>query len=150
MKISIRVADWNAQQHELLQIRYAVFVDEQGVPAELEHDRHDEGALHLLAGPAGGRPVATARMLADGHIGRMAVLPACRRQGIGSAMLRDLIRLARERGIRQLFLNAQCEAQAFYERLGFVAEGGVFEDAGIDHRRMGMQLDPDGSWPIAR
>ena len=144
MKVAIRVVDWEAQRHELMQIRHAVFVDEQGVPVELEHDRHDQGALHLLASSGDRRPVATARMLADGHIGRMAVLPAWRRRGIGSAMLRELIRLARERGILRIFLNAQCGAQAFYERLGFVAEGDVFEDAGIDHRRMSMQLDRNG------
>jgi predicted GNAT family N-acyltransferase len=149
MTIIIRPAEWQEQKHDLLRIRHAVFVDEQGVPVELEHDRHDEGALHLLAYPAGGQPVATARMLKDGHIGRMAVLSAWRGRGIGTAMLGELVRLARQRRIRALFLNAQCGAQAFYERLGFVAEGEVFEDAGIDHRRMQMPLEQNPGGGIA-
>jgi predicted GNAT family N-acyltransferase len=142
MTYLITIADWKTRQHDLLHIRHRVFVDEQGVPIELEHDRHDRTALHLLASTAENEPIATARMLADGHVGRMAVMPAWRRLGVGSALLGELTRLAAERGIRQLTLNAQCEAESFYARLGFVAEGKVFVDAGIDHRRMRMQLRP--------
>ena len=143
MKATIVQADWRRQRRDLLAIRYAVFVDEQGVPMELEHDEYDQGALHLLARNPEGQPVATARMLPDGHIGRMAVLPAWRNQGIGSAMLRKLIRMAREQSIGELFLNAQCEAETFYQQLGFDAKGDVFIDAGINHRRMTMQLGTD-------
>lgn len=143
MKAIIVQADWRRQRRDLLAIRYAVFVDEQGVPMELEHDEHDQDALHLLARDPKGQAVATARMLPDGHIGRMAVLPAWRNQGIGSAMLRKLIRMAREQGIGELCLNAQCEAETFYQRLGFDAKGDVFIDAGINHRRMTMQLGTD-------
>ena len=144
MKVVIVPVDWDSRHRDLLTIRYAVFVDEQGVPAELEHDDCDRQALHLIATDPGGRPLATARMLPDGHIGRMAVLSPWRGQGIGSAMLRELIGLAAERGISDLFLNAQCEAESFYRRLGFEPEGEVFDDAGIDHRRMTLHLEPDG------
>lgn len=144
MKVFIEPVDWQTRQQDLLGIRFEVFVDEQGVPAELEHDEYDPPALHLLATAPDGKPVATARMLPDGHIGRMAVLRAWRRQGIGSAMLRELIGLAAGRRINTLVLNAQCEAESFYRRLGFNPEGGIFKDAGIDHRRMTMKLGPDG------
>ena len=144
MDAVIAQVDWNQKKPVLLAIRFAVFVDEQGVPAELEHDEHDPGAVHLLARTAGDIPVATARMLDDGHIGRMAVLPAWRRQGLGSALLRELIDLARHRGMSQVQLHAQCHAEAFYRRLGFVAEGEVFPDAGIDHRSMYLRLPLSG------
>jgi predicted GNAT family N-acyltransferase len=141
MKVVIDSIDWNSGQDQLLAIRYAVFVDEQGVPRELERDEHDQGALHLIARTADGAAVGTARMLRDGHIGRMAVLPAWRRRGVGSALLRELTRIAGDRGIHSLFLNAQCEAESFYRRFGFVAEGEVFADAGIAHRRMILPSD---------
>lgn len=142
MEISIIEADWATHKAQLLHIRYAVFVDEQGVPAELEHDTLDAGATHLLARDAQGIAVATARMLPDGHIGRMAVSRAFRRQGIGSAMLKRLIGIAATRGLPRLFLHAQCDAVPFYQRLGFVAEGDIFKDAGIDHQLMCMTTPP--------
>jgi predicted GNAT family N-acyltransferase len=136
MDAVIAQVDWNQKKPVLLAIRFAVFVDEQGVPAELEQDALDPDAIHLLATSQVGEPVATARMLADGHIGRMAVLPGWRRRGIGAAMLRRLIEIASAQGRREVFLHAQCQAEPFYRRLGFVAEGEEFQDAGISHRRM--------------
>lgn len=141
----IRSVDWNRHRDELLAIRFAVFVDEQGVPVELEHDDQDAHARHLLASTPEGVPIATARLLPDGHIGRMAVLRAWRGRGIGTAVLRALLRHAEAQGHTSVFLHAQCTAEAFYTRLGFVAEGAVFKDAGIDHRTMRLPLGaPDG------
>jgi predicted GNAT family N-acyltransferase len=134
--LDIKQVDWQDAGATLLAIRHAVFVDEQGVPIELEHDEHDAVALHLLAATADGRPVATARMLGDGHIGRMAVLAPWRHQGIGSALLQHLVQLAGGRGLDEVFLHAQCVAEPFYARHGFQPEGPVFDDAGIDHRLM--------------
>ncbi len=136
MDAVIEQVDWNRKKSVLLAIRFAVFVDEQGVPAELEQDARDPDAIHLLATSQVGEPIATARMLADGHIGRMAVLPDWRRRGIGAAMLRRLVEIASAQGRREVFLHAQCQAEPFYRRHGFVAEGEEFEDAGISHRRM--------------
>ena len=141
MNANIAVVDWSRHRKDLLAIRYTVFVGEQGVPIELERDEYDERALHLLVTDPDGQPIGTARMLPEGHVGRMAVLPSWRKQGIGSSMLRELIRIAGENGIDRLFLNAQCEAESFYRRFGFVAEGEVFADAGIAHRRMILPAD---------
>ncbi|MGD8957429.1 MAG: GNAT family N-acetyltransferase [Chromatiaceae bacterium] len=136
MDVVITQVDWNQKKLELLTIRFAVFVDEQGVPAELEQDDRDPGAIHLLVTSQAGEPIATARMLADGQIGRMAVLPDWRRRGIGAAMLRRLVAIASAQGRREVFLHAQCQAEPFYRRLGFIAEGEEFQDAGISHRLM--------------
>ena len=84
----VRQVEWAQAQDTLRAIRDQVFIQEQGVPAELEWDGHDEGCLHLLATDAEGRPIGTVRMLPDGHIGRMAVLsPWRRRHGVGTALL---------------------------------------------------------------
>lgn len=145
MGLKIEVVDWARQNGELMRIRQAVFVEEQGVPAELEHDEHDSSALHLLARLDAGETVATARLVRGGHIGRMAVLAPWRGRGIGSALLRELVRLAAAAGYREVYLHAQCQAEDFYRRLGFVAQGPVFEDAGIPHRRMVRTLTTTGN-----
>lgn len=140
MNYSIEPAAWPADREDLRAVRETVFVSEQGVPADMEWDEHDAAALHLLARDDRRRPVGTGRLLTDGHIGRMAVLAQWRGRGIGTALLNALIDAARARGLGQVALNAQCSAVGFYERLGFVPEGPVFDEAGIPHRHMTLAL----------
>jgi predicted GNAT family N-acyltransferase len=135
-------ADWAHDGAALRAVRTAVFVEEQGVPLELEVDEHDAGSLHVVARDEAGVPIGAGRLLADGHIGRMAVLRAWRGQGVGDAMLRALIEAARDRGVRDVVLNAQTHAVPFYARHGFVAEGDEFLDAGIPHQGMRLRLAP--------
>lgn len=134
MKISL--GDWNALRDEARAIRYTVFVEEQGVPVELEWDAFDADSVHAIARDDSGRALATGRLLPDGHIGRMAVLATARGQGVGSEVLQALIDHARERGDASVVLNAQTHAAAFYARHGFVAEGEEFFEAGIAHIAM--------------
>jgi len=117
-------------------VRSAVFVAEQKVPAELEWDGRDDAAWHWLAEDAGGAPIGVARLLASGQVGRMAVLPPWRHCGVGRALLHAVLRDAARYGVGELWLNAQCTAEPFYARAGFVPEGAVFDEAGIPHRRM--------------
>jgi predicted GNAT family N-acyltransferase len=84
--------------------------------------------------------VGTARLLPDGHIGRMAVLKAHRKKGVGAAMLERLIEAARARGEREVALSAQVHAVAFYRAHGFVEEGAEYEEAGIAHQGMRLTL----------
>ncbi|NIO43716.1 MAG: GNAT family N-acetyltransferase, partial [Burkholderiales bacterium] len=79
--------------------------------------------VHVIAYTDQCEPVATGRLLPDGHIGRIAVLRAWRGRGVGSQVLEALITIAQARGIANCVLNAQTHALAFYERHGFVAEG---------------------------
>jgi len=137
---TIEAARWPDDRPALRQVRETVFVQEQGVPLALEWDADDTTAQHLLARDPAGLPIGTGRLLPDGHIGRMAVLPAWRGRGVGTALLSGLLGAARARGLTQVILNAQCSAVPFYERLGFTAEGPIFDDADIPHRRMRLGL----------
>ena len=132
----VRLADWGRDHGELRAVREAVFVHEQSVPFELEWDGIDADCVHVLAEDEQGRAIGTGRLLPDAHIGRMAVLAGWRGRGVGSALLRALIAIAEERGMREVVLNAQLQAMEFYRRHGFVAEGEPFLDAGIAHQRM--------------
>lgn len=139
--VRIDVLDWAAARGEASRIRIEVFVREQGVPLELEMDESDPLSLHVLAAdPASGAWVGTARLLPDGHIGRMAVAAGARRRGIGRAMLDVLIARARERGDGVVIVHAQTHAAAFYERAGFAVSSAVFDEAGIPHVEMRLSL----------
>lgn len=132
----IVATDWEQDAARLGAVRRAVFIDEQGVSEELEWDAHDAGSLHFLALAADGHAVGCARLLPDGHIGRMAVLPPWRGRGIGRALLDAATAAARARGHRLLQLSAQAHATAFYAAAGFVAVGSAYEEAGIPHVAM--------------
>ncbi|MEN8169622.1 MAG: GNAT family N-acetyltransferase [Pseudomonadota bacterium] len=136
----IKQSRWQDNEEALRMIRKTVFMQEQKVPEELEWDGLDNDAIHLLARDNSGKPIATARMLADGHIGRVAVLPAWRGHGIGSALMQRLIQIGNKRELSEIHLDAQVEAIPFYQRLGFSPHGEVFMDAGIPHRHMHRHL----------
>lgn len=138
--VRVQVGDWKQLRAAASAVRFAVFIQEQGIPAELELDERDAGALHAVAFDSSDTPVGTGRLLPDAHIGRMAVLRAVRGQGIGAAILQSLVAMARTRGMQELRLHAQTSAMGFYERLGFVPIGDEYEEAGIAHRTMARAL----------
>jgi ElaA protein len=141
-----------AEMDEALQVRRAVFIEEQGVDEAIEIDEHDadpasvSSCIHVLA-RLDGRPVATGRLLlGDGpeheaHIGRVAVLASQRRLGTGRAIMAALHDLARGLGYRDVGLSAQSHAVGFYEGLGYAAQGDEYFEAGIPHREMHLRLN---------
>jgi predicted GNAT family N-acyltransferase len=138
--ISIRILVWPDARTSAMGVREAVFVVEQGVPAEIELDEWDPESEHALAFAPGGRVVGTGRLLPDGHIGRMAVLRDWRGRGVGGAILTALVDRAAVRGMRRLVLNAQTHAVPFYARHGFAAFGDEFMEAEIPHVAMAREL----------
>ena len=137
---TVRPVNWNASRESLRAVRLTVFVKEQQVPEDLEWDDEDEHAYHVLATAVDGKPIGTGRLKLDCHIGRMAVLKSWRGRGVGSAILSLLVDFARREGCSQVRLNAQTHALAFYARFGFVAVGDEFDEAGIPHRAMTLDL----------
>lgn len=126
----------SAAQADAHAVRDAVFVDEQQVPRALERDALDALSRHVLARDAGGRAIGTGRLAPDGKIGRMAVVADWRGRGVGDALLRALLRLADDAGLRATHLHAQLRAIDLYARHGFVAHGPQFVEADIAHRAM--------------
>ena len=128
---------WITGQQDLtdaLEIRQKVFVQEQGFPAETERDAFDAQAMHALMFD-GETPVATGRLYFDGaklFLGRICVLKEYRGQSIGDLMTRLMIL----RGFdfaKEIYLHAQLQAQGFYERYGFRAEGEPFLEEGQEN-----------------
>ena len=124
-------------------LRFEVFVDEQGVPRDEELDDHDATARHYGA-TVDGALIGVARVVDHGagvaKIVGVAVRRSARGTGVGRVLMEQVLLACRAAGYRAALLDAQCRVEAFYARLGFVPEGPVFLDAGIDHIRMRRAL----------
>ena len=137
---TVSLVCWHDGEPLLKSVREAVFVREQGVPAELEWDGQDESARHALALSHQGDVIGCGRMFPDGHIGRIAVLPQWRKQKVGTAIMEALLDYARAHDYKQVDVDAQTHALPFYRSFGFAEQGEEFMDAGLPHIKMTMKL----------
>lgn len=131
--------DWETLGSACSAIRKVVFIEEQNVPKAEEWDGRDPQCLHFLL-HVDDRAVGTARLLPDGHIGRVAILEEARGQGLGLHLMEATLAAAREAGHHAVHLDAQTYAIPFYERLGFTAHGNEFLDANIPHYHMSLHF----------
>lgn len=136
----VEQVDYGQALSALRAVREPVFVQEHGLPSDVEQDALDPLSAHVLARDADGRPIGTGRLTPEGRIGRMAVLPGWRGRGVGSVLLEALLHAARQRGWREVGLHAHGEAVAFYQRHGFAPVGGRFVKGGIDQQAMRRPL----------
>ena len=135
----LELLSWDDARAHASPLRFTVFVEEQGVPREIELDDQDPLSLHAVVFEQG-EAIGTGRLLPDGHIGRMAVLKEWRNRGVGGLILDGLMTKARERGDREVALSAQVHAVPFYRAHGFVIDGGEYMEAGIPHQAMKRRL----------
>ena len=138
----IEPADYHADFDDLRTLRVAVSVVEQNIPQEVEFDIVDPDCHHFIARDNQHQAIGTGRLTPDGKIGRMAVLQTWRGQGVGEALLMNLIDKARKLGWTGVSLNAQTNVLGFYERFGFTKEGDAFMEANIPHQIMRLKLEP--------
>jgi len=140
MHYNIRKTSWKEDKQSLSEVRKKVFIDEQNVPEELEWDEFDKDSIHILATDNNSKPIACGRIKPDGHIGRMAVLKEHRNIGIGTDILKALLKFAEDNGTNSVYLHAQTTAIPFYEKQGFKTCSETFMDANIPHKTMEKQL----------
>ncbi len=134
-EIVIKTVGFKESFTDIEEIRTSVFIKEQHVPIEMEWDEFDNDSMHILA-YYNNKPVGTARLLNDGHIGRMAVLKDYRNRNIGQNMLKYILKLAKNKSIQRIQLSAQEHAVEFYKKYGFSVTSDVYLDAGIPHYDM--------------
>ena len=139
-EIEIRRIDSEADLALAMQIRDRVFVEEQGIPMELEHDEYDAESIHVLA-CRDDVAVATARLTlmprGEAVLARVAVLPEHRAGGIGGLVVKKMEELARAAGVRRLTLHPHHYLERFYADLGYARFGGT-QQVG-PHRLMEME-----------
>ena len=138
--VDLRPATWADDRATLQSVRRRVFIDEQGIPEAEEWDDVDPIARHVLALAGNRDAVGTGRLEPTGKIGRVAVLPGHRGTGVGRRIMAHLVNQAPESGFTKVYLHAQAAAEGFYARLGFRTEGPVFEECGIPHLRMTLEI----------
>jgi len=140
--MNIAAADFERDYASLHAVRFAVFVDEQKIPSDLEMDDRDAECHHWLATDERGDAIGTVRLDvgAHGKVGRLAVLARARGHGVGRALMLHVHELARARGLARVWCHAQISAAPFYEKLGYRIASEAFEEAGIEHVRMEFEL----------
>lgn len=144
MMTYIEIGDWSLMQAAAQTVRTAVFVEEQGIAPEDEWDADDATALHAVLFDMQGTPLGNARLLRPSaniaKVGRMAVLREVRGYGYGARLLQALLLEARRRGNKEVRLNAQRSAEGFYAVHKFTVVGEPFDEVGIPHVEMRLDL----------
>ena len=148
----VKTGPWDELGKDAAALRVAVFVEEQGIPLEMEWDEADKTSLHAVAYNRLGVPLATGRLLPSdslagqlgkiksSKLGRMAVNRVMRGSKLGRDVLHALMAVAQARGDDEIVLHAQRSAENFYARLGFSPRGDAFDEVGIAHQEMVRKL----------
>lgn len=138
--VTLKLGSWAELGPHAGAVRSEVFIEEQGIPQEMEWDEADHSAVHVVAYNGLGQPVATGRLLqhapGTAKIGRMAVSRVLRGTRLGAELLQCLMAQARQRGDTEVLLHAQRSAEGFYSRLGFTPRGEPFDEVEIAHIEM--------------
>lgn len=138
-QFKIQSGHWSELEQQAKLIRHAVFIQEQNIPQNEEWDAQDAVSLHFVVYDQD-QPIATARLLENNSIGRVAVLKSYRGLGIGNVLMKHIIQVAQDQDRPMLNLSSQVHATKFYEGLGFQQKGEEYLDCGIPHVSMTMNL----------
>lgn len=136
---SVKQGSWDQLQQDAKLIRKLVFISEQNIPEQDEWDDQDAISQHFVVYNQN-QPIATARLLANNSVGRVAVLKAYRGQGIGRLIMLEIIAYAQAQKRPSLQLSSQVHAISFYEKLGFSIQGDEYDECGIPHIEMVMPI----------
>jgi predicted GNAT family N-acyltransferase len=136
----IKQGHWDQLQQDAKLIRTQVFICEQGITEADEWDDQDLISQHFVIYDQD-QPIATARLLENNSVGRVAVLKAYRGQGLGQMIMLEIISYAQKQRRSVLTLSSQVHAISFYEKLGFTVQGNSYDECGIPHIEMTMSLN---------
>ncbi|MCA9192483.1 MAG: GNAT family N-acetyltransferase [Planctomycetales bacterium] len=139
--MQVFITDFETHRGSIRAVRSKVFIEEQGVAPELEMDDRDEKCRHAIVFLAG-QAVATGRLDIEkaGKVGRVAVLKEYRKQGLGTAVMGALEKVAQESDLSEIWFHAQESAVSFYLRLGYTIDSERFMEANIPHFRMSKKI----------
>ena len=143
----IKSGVWSELKLDAEKIRRQVFIQEQSILEQDEWDALDAVSLHFVVYDRHlendlkiNQAIATARLLENNSIGRVAVLKLYRSKGVGRLIMQQIIEHARTEKRQFLKLSSQVHAIAFYESFGFQVKGEEYLDCGIPHIDMYLEL----------
>jgi GNAT superfamily N-acetyltransferase len=121
-------------------LRHAVLWPDK--PLAYVHIPEDEQGLHFGAFLADELVSVVSLFVtgADARFRKFATRPDQQGLGIGSALLRHLIREATQLGARRLWCDARADAADFYRKFNFAVEGEAFYKGSIPYVRMSRAL----------
>ena len=125
------------------QVREEVFQKGQGIAREIDFDENDNDCIQIVA-MEDKEPIGTVRLRKIeenvSKVERLAVLVDFRKNGVGKEIMLEAVKIAKSENIKKLVLNSQMSAKVFYDKLGFIPEGEVFEEVGIPHIKMSLTI----------
>ena len=137
--MNIQLVQTPKEKQDAFSVRFSVFVEEQGVPEEIELDEHDDEAIHFICYASSGNPIAASRIRFTDNAGkleRICVVKDYRGHSIGSKLIQLMEETILEKDVHIATLHAQTHATEFYKRLGYRVTSEPFMDAGISHVAM--------------
>jgi len=145
--IKFRIVMTEQELFQALIVRGIVFIEEQDLPFQMEYDHFDsldcQDVIHVV-GLEQQEPYATGRIIFKPDqivkLERIAIRKSKRGKGIGRLLVNYMINECRQRGIETIHIHAQLYLQKFYQELGFIAQGDIFLEAGIEHIFMRYEL----------
>ncbi|WP_241264019.1 GNAT family N-acetyltransferase [Bowmanella dokdonensis] len=140
MALIIKNVDWTSAKDKLTKLREKVFVYEWRIPKEVEFDRQDTAAYHILLLDEAGAEIATGRLTPEGEIGRIAVLNSCRKPEVYQQLFAALLAIAEQQGMQTVSVQCELEGVNYYQQQGFRPVGAVYMDAGIPRQRMSCSI----------
>ena len=142
MTLEIKLCVTDEDKKIAFSLRRKVFIEEQGIDESLDFDGKDGEANHIISlvsnNPVG---VARVRFIDDkAKLERIATLKKYRGKGYGEKMMKYLVEYCKTKKVSEIYFDSQKHAKIFYEKLGFKQRGEEFEEAGIPHVEMYLQM----------
>ena len=126
LNMEIIRATKTAQQAAAYYVRIQAMARKHRIPLDVEFDAHDTPDTRYIVVVDDFLPVATCRLYGlDAQrvmLGRIVVLPEYRHQGLGTLVVEEAEKWAREMGYTTAVLESRDNKIPFYEKLGYVAD----------------------------
>ncbi|NEQ39532.1 MAG: GNAT family N-acetyltransferase [Okeania sp. SIO3I5] len=144
-KFQISLIQNKPEKEEMYYQRWLVLRKPINMEKGTERDKYDEdySSLHFIAvceeqiiGSARLRKLSTEL----GSIAYLAVSPEFQLQGIGTALIKKIIEIAKQKQLESLRVMTRISAYKFYKKVGFIETGEVFQFLGIPHQFMYFNL----------